>query len=62
MAEDTIKLMDYLDIKKAHVLGISLGGMIAQELAIRHPERILNLYWDVLMQVGIIRSVGAQMK
>lgn len=43
MAEDTIKLMDYLGIKKAHIMGASMGGMIAQELAINHPERVIKL-------------------
>jgi 3-oxoadipate enol-lactonase len=43
MADDTIKLMDHLEIEKAHILGASMGGMIAQELAINHPERVLKL-------------------
>jgi pimeloyl-ACP methyl ester carboxylesterase len=43
MAEDTIQLMDFLKIDKAHILGVSMGGLIAQEIAINHPERILKL-------------------
>jgi 3-oxoadipate enol-lactonase len=43
MADDTVGLMDYLGIKKAHVLGISSGGLIAQALAIKYPERINKL-------------------
>jgi len=43
MADDTIKLMDYLGIEKAHVVGASMGGMIAQELAINYPERVMKL-------------------
>ncbi|MHA2367096.1 MAG: alpha/beta fold hydrolase, partial [Candidatus Hodarchaeales archaeon] len=43
MADDTIGLMDALDIKKAHILGGSLGGMIAQEIAISYPERVEKL-------------------
>jgi 3-oxoadipate enol-lactonase len=43
MAEDTIGLMDYLRVDKAHILGISLGGMIAQEIAINYPERVRKL-------------------
>jgi pimeloyl-ACP methyl ester carboxylesterase len=43
MAEDVIDLMDYLNIDKAHVLGLSLGGMVAQEIAISYPERVNKL-------------------
>jgi pimeloyl-ACP methyl ester carboxylesterase len=43
MADDTVGLMDYLGIDKAHVLGVSMGGMIAQEIAINYPERVGKL-------------------
>ena len=43
MAEDVINLMDYLQIDKAHVLGLSLGGVVAQEFAISYPERVIKL-------------------
>jgi pimeloyl-ACP methyl ester carboxylesterase len=43
MADDTAGLMNHLGIEKAHVLGISMGGMIAQELAINYPEKVNKL-------------------
>lgn len=43
MAEDISKTMDILCIKKASVVGVSQGGMIAQHLAINHPEKINKL-------------------
>lgn len=43
MARDTIGLMDYLGIDRAHILGTSMGGMIAQEIALISPERIISL-------------------
>ena len=43
MAEDTIALMDVLGIRTAHLVGASMGGMIAQEIAITFPERVRSL-------------------
>jgi len=43
MADDAVGLLDALDIRKAHICGTSMGGMIAQTIAIRHPSRILSL-------------------
>lgn len=42
-ADDTAALMDELGIDHAHVLGISMGGYIAQELAINYPEKVADL-------------------
>lgn len=42
-ADDTVGLMDQLNIKEAYILGISMGGMIAQELAINYPDRVKKL-------------------
>ncbi len=43
MAQDVIGLMDTMNIDKAHVMGISLGGMITQMMAVEHPERLLSI-------------------
>ncbi len=43
MADDTVGLMDALDINKAHILGHSMGGFISQELVLNYPERVERL-------------------
>lgn len=43
MAEDTAALMDALGIKQAHILGVSMGGLIAQELVLGHPGKVRPL-------------------
>jgi pimeloyl-ACP methyl ester carboxylesterase len=53
MADDGAGLLDCLGIRAAHVVGASMGGMIAQTLAFRHPDRVLSL-------VSIMSNTGAR--
>lgn len=43
MADDAVGLLDALNIEKAHICGASMGGMIVQVIAFRHPTRVISL-------------------
>jgi pimeloyl-ACP methyl ester carboxylesterase len=53
MADDGVGLLDCLGVERAHVVGASMGGMIAQTIAIRHADRVLSL-------VSIMSNTGAR--
>ncbi|HEX7299722.1 MAG TPA: alpha/beta fold hydrolase [Solirubrobacteraceae bacterium] len=53
MAADGVGLLDHLGIERAHLVGASMGGMIAQTIAARRPERVLSL-------VSIMSSTGSR--
>jgi pimeloyl-ACP methyl ester carboxylesterase len=56
MADDCVRLLDELGVKAAHLVGASQGGMIAQTVAIRHPDRVLSLV-SIMSTTGD-RAVG----
>ena len=43
MVEDVVRLMDKLNVKKAHIVGYSMGGMIAAKLVATHPDRVSSV-------------------
>ncbi len=55
MALDVVALMDGLDIDKAHIVGISMGGFIAQLLAAKYPSRVLSMT-SIMSSSGLVDS------
>lgn len=58
IAEDMIRFMDSLDVKKVHLVGYSTGGGVAFYMAARYPERIKSL--TVIGNGGVIDTAGAE--
>jgi pimeloyl-ACP methyl ester carboxylesterase len=61
MANDTVGLLDHLEIDQAHVVGASMGGMIVQQLAIDHPRRLLSMT-SIMSTTGNRRSGQPSLK
>jgi pimeloyl-ACP methyl ester carboxylesterase len=55
-ANDSIALLDFLNIPKTHLLGHGMGGFIAQEIAIQYPERVLKLVLECSAPYSTIRN------
>jgi pimeloyl-ACP methyl ester carboxylesterase len=61
MAADAVALLDHLELSAAQVVGASMGGMIAQLIAIRHPDRVLSLV-SIMSSTGNQKVGGATLK
>ena len=59
MADDSVGLLDALNIEKAHLCGMSMGSFISQTISYRHPSRVLSLT-SILGSTGLPSLVGAK--
>jgi pimeloyl-ACP methyl ester carboxylesterase len=55
LVEDVVRLLDHLKIKKAHIVGYSMGGIIAENFIVKHPDRVLS---GTLGGMGWLRQGG----
>ncbi len=55
MAKDSVGLLDALEVQRAHLIGFSMGGMIAQVMAVRHPDRVASLA-SIMSSTGSLRK------
>lgn len=56
MADDAVKLLDYLDIHSAHIIGHSMGGYIALQIAINYPEYVSKLILESTAPISSVRN------
>lgn len=55
MADDAVAVLDHLGVERAHIVGYSMGGMIVQTMAIRHPDRVSSLC-SIMSRTGARRD------
>jgi pimeloyl-ACP methyl ester carboxylesterase len=55
LVEDLVRLLDHLEIKKAHIVGYSMGGVIAANFIAKHPDRVLS---GTLCGMGWLKAGG----
>ena len=58
-SEDVLRLLDHLKIGKAHIVGFSMGGLVALKFAIDHPDRVLS---GTLVAMGMLQQGGAKQR
>jgi 3-oxoadipate enol-lactonase len=61
MADDAVAVLDAAGEQRAHVYGISLGGLVAQEVALRHPDRVMALVIGASTAGGLTAALPAPM-
>lgn len=57
MADDTAALLDAIKVRRAHIFGYSMGGMIAQELAINYPQKVKSLILGGTTPGGLVATL-----